>query len=136
MEFQFQKVLEMLFALVIIPSIPILAKYAVDALKAWVVSKTVEIEDVTIASYLDEITEVIYQVVICTSQTYVDSLKAQGKFDAEAQKVAFEKTKSTILLLLAEDAKDFLVKMYGDADLWLDTKIEQIVNESKVEFID
>ena len=105
----FKEILEMLFKLVIIPAIPILA------------------------SYLTDITEIISQAVISTTQTYVDSLKAQGKFDSEAQNIAFEKTKTTVLTLLAEDAKEFIANMYGDVDLWLDTKIEQIVKETKTQ---
>lgn len=126
-----KEILEMLFQLVIIPAIPILAGYAVKALKEWSLSKTAEIENKTIARYLDEITDIVSQAVVSTTQTYVDSLKAQGKFDSEAQRIAFEKTKDTVIELLAQDAVDFLAEMYGDVDLWLDTKIEQMVNETK-----
>lgn len=127
----FKEVLEVLIKVVLIPAIPVLVKYAVDALKEWAESKALESDNEAVAEYIMEITEVISQAVICTTQTYVDSLKAQGKFDAEAQKIAFEKTKTTVLALLAQDAKDFIADMYGDVDLWLDTKIEQVVNESK-----
>lgn len=127
----FKEILEILMAVVIIPSIPVLAKYAVDALKEWADHKALEAENEVVAEYLTDITDIIYQAVISTTQTYVDSLKAQGKFDAEAQEIAFEKTKSTVMKLLAEDAVDFLADMYGDVDLWLNTKIEQMVNETK-----
>ena len=129
----FKEILEMLFKLVIIPTIPILASYAVKALKEWADSKSVAIDNEIVAGYLTDITEIISQAVISTTQTYVDSLKAQGKFDAEAQKIAFEKTKTTVLALLAEDAKSFIADMYGDVDLWLDTKIEQMVKETKTQ---
>ena len=129
----FKEILEMLFKLVIIPAIPILASYAVKALKEWADSKSVAIDNEIVAGYLTDITEIISQAVISTTQTYVDSLKAQGKFDAEAQKIAFEKTKTTVLALLAEDAKSFIADMYGDVDLWLDTKIEQMVKETKTQ---
>ena len=129
----FKEILEMLFKLVIIPAIPILASYAVKALKEWADSKSVVIDNEIVAGYLTNITEIISQAVISTTQTYVDSLKAQGKFDAEAQKIAFEKTKTTVLALLAEDAKEFIADMYGDVDLWLDTKIEQMVKETKTQ---
>lgn len=129
----FKEILEMLFKLVIIPTIPILASYAVKALKEWADSKSVAIDNEIVAGYLTDITEIISQAVISTTQTYVDSLKAQGKFDSEAQNIAFEKTKTTVLTLLAEDAKEFIANMYGDVDLWLDTKIEQIVKETKTQ---
>lgn len=125
------KVLEIMTAVVIIPSVPIVAKYLVDALREWAESKALEMENSAIAEYLIDITDIISQAVISTTQTYVDSLKSQGKFDAEAQKIAFEMTKNTVRVLLTEDAVEFIAKMYGDVDLWLDTKIEQMVKETK-----
>ena len=126
-----KEILEILMTVVIIPSIPVLAKYAVDALKEWANEKALETDNKMVAKYINEITDTISQAVICTTQTYVDTLKAQGKFDAEAQKIAFNKTKEKVMSLLAQDAIDFLNDMFGDADLWLNTKIEQKVKESK-----
>ena len=128
---QLKEILALLIQLVILPAIPIISKYVIDALKNWAHSKAVEMENATIAEYLIDITDTIETAVLCTTQTYVESLKAQGKFDEEAQKIAFKKTKTTVMALLAQDAKDFLAKMYGDADLWIDTKIEQITNMTK-----
>ena len=127
----FKSILELIMQVVIIPAVPVITIFAVNAFQKWADSKVIETDNAIAAEYLTEITEIISQAVICTTQTYVDSLKAQGKFDAEAQKIAFEKTKDTVLLLLAEDAVDFISKMYGDIDLWLDTKIEQMVYENK-----
>ena len=126
-----EQVLEILVRIVIIPAIPIITKYLIDAFKEWSLLKSAEVENETVAQYLLDITDTIYAAVLCTTQTYVESLKAQGKFDEEAQDIAFEMTKHTVMLLLADDAKDFLAKMYGDVDLWIDTKIEQIVNLQK-----
>ena len=128
---QFKQVLEILMTVVIIPAIPIVVKYLVQAFKEWSALKAAEVENDTIAEYILDITDTIAQAVISTSQTYVEALKAQGKFDEKAQKIAFEKTKTVVMKLLAEDAKEFLALMYGDVDLWIDTKIEQIVNLQK-----
>lgn len=126
-----KEILVTLLAVVILPAIPVLTTCAVKAFKKWAENKAIESDNAVVTEYLTEITDIISQAVISTSQTYVDTLKAQGKFDAEAHKVAFEKTKKTVLLLLAEDAIDFIAQMYGDVDLWLDTKIEQMVKENK-----
>ena len=126
-----KEVLEVLLKVVLIPAIPILVSYISDAFKEWAGSKAVEIENDTIEGYLRDITDIITQAVTCTTQTYVESLKAQGKFDKEAQEVAFNQTKEIVLKLLAEDAKDFIREMYGDIDPWLNTKIEQEVNKAK-----
>jgi hypothetical protein len=69
--------------------------------------------------------------VTYTAQTYVDNLKKQGKFDTEAQKVAFTTAKEVALQLLTEDAKKMIGDLYGDLMVWLDTKIEQTVKEQK-----
>lgn len=128
-----KEVLEILMTVVIIPAIPIIVNHAVKAFKEWSANKAVQTESETIAHYLMDITDTISAAVLCTTQTYVEALKAQGKFDEEAQKIAFEKTKVAVMTLLAEDAKEFLAQMYGDVDLWIDTKIEQIVNLQKAE---
>ena len=39
--------------------------------------------------YLKMLSETITKCVIATNQTYVETLKKQGKFDEEAQKIAF-----------------------------------------------
>lgn len=126
-----KEILEILMTVVIIPAIPIIVNHAVKAFKEWATNKAVQSENETVSHYLMEITDTISAAVLCTTQTYVDALKAQGKFDGEAQKIAFEKTKVAVMALLAEDAKEFLAKMYGDVDLWIDTKIEQIVKLQK-----
>ena len=122
---------ELLFQFVLIPAILILLKFAMDYFKAKTSNIAAQTENEVIAGYITDISEIIYQAVMCTTQTYVDALKAQGAFDAEAQKSAFEKTKTMVMLLLTEDAKAFLAQMYGDIDLWIDTKIEQMVKETK-----
>lgn len=126
-----QEMLEMIVNIVIIPTIPIVVGALVNALNKWVTKQSVQLENDVIEGYLIDITEVISQAVMSTSQTFVDSLKNQGAFDKEAQKEAFQKSKDTVMILLAQDAKDFIIQMYGDLDLWLDTKIEQKVKELK-----
>jgi hypothetical protein len=41
-------------------------------------------------------------------------LKKAGKFDAEAQQLAFEQTKAAVMSILTEEAKEFLTAFYGD----------------------
>ena len=69
--------------------------------------------------------------VTSTFQTYVDSLKKQGKFDEEAQKTAFNTAKNTALLLLTQDMRNAITTVYGDFDTWLAKTIEQLVLANK-----
>lgn len=69
--------------------------------------------------------------VISTNQTYVDSLKAQGKFDLNAQQQAFQMTYEAVLKILTEDAKVYLTEAVGDLDEYITKQIEAQVNVQK-----
>jgi hypothetical protein len=120
-----------LIQVVIIPAIPVLVTYLVKFLKAKADQATVKIDNELIKIYLNEATDAVLQAVTYTAQTYVDSLKKQGKFDKEAQEQAFNTAKDVALKLLTEEAKRMITDLYGDLTVWLDTKIEQTVNEQK-----
>ena len=116
---------------VIIPAIPIVVAYLVKLLKAKTEQTATKISNELVRQYLQEAIDSVLQAVTYTAQTYVDSLKKQGKFDAEAQKIAFNTAKDIALQLLTEDAKNLITDLYGDLTVWLDTKIEQTVKEQK-----
>lgn len=116
---------------VIIPAIPILVTFLVKLLKAKAEQATIKINNELVQQYLQEAVDSVLQAVTFTSQTYVDNLKKQDKFDAEAQKIAFTTAKEVALQLLTEDAKKMIGDLYGDLMVWLDTKIEQTVKEQK-----
>lgn len=116
---------------VIIPAIPVLVTFLVKLLKAKADQTTTKISNDLARQYLQEAIDAVLQAVTYVSQTYVDSLKKQGKFDAEAQKKAFSTAKEIALQLLTEDAKNLITELYGDITVWLDTKIEQTVKEQK-----
>ncbi len=64
-------------------------------------------------------------------QTYVDTLKKEGKFDAEAQLVALDQAKNIALSHLCHESKKFLADNFGDVDAWLVTQIEATINTLK-----
>lgn len=128
---EFAQFIEQLFELCIFPGLIILGKFAVDWLKA----KTEEAKENTSSEqerkYLDMIYNTISTCVIATNQTYVDSLKKSGKFDVEAQKVAFEKTYNAVLVVLNDEVKKYIVETSGDLQVYLTQQIEAIVNDKK-----
>ena len=81
-----------IFQVCIIPLLGLLTAFFVK----WVNAKSTEIktniDDATLKKYMDMLTQTITDCVIATNQTYVETLKKQGKFDAEAQKEAFNMT--------------------------------------------
>ena len=120
-----------LIQVVIIPAIPVLVGYLVKYLKTKADETATTIDNELVRRYLQEATDAVLQAVTYTAQTFVDTLKSQGKFDEAAQKVAFEKAKDVALSLLTEEAKQLIVDLYGDITVWLETKIEQTVKEQK-----
>ena len=75
--------------------------------------------------------DTVCSCVIATNQTYVNSLKEQGKFDAEAQKIAFQKTYDAVLSILSEEAVKYLTAFYGDLGVVITELIEENVNNQK-----
>lgn len=81
--------------------------------------------------YVEMLTDTIADCVSATSQTYVESLKKQGSFDAEAQKKAFEMSYNAVFAILTEDAKEYLNAVYGDLGAYVTQKIEAQVKANK-----
>jgi len=92
--------------------------------------------DASAAKYMDMACDAVAQAVTHTAQTFVDALKSDGAFTKEKQEEAFEKAKSKALKILGDTVVAALNEIYGDFDLWLDTKIEQVCREIKVPPVD
>lgn len=77
---------------------------------------------------LTEATTVVTNAVRCVFQTYVESLKAEGKFDAQSQEIALKKARDITLSQLSEDAKEYIKNNFGDINNWINTQIEASIN--------
>lgn len=95
-----------------------------------VISKKVNNDKVTML--LNNAGEIVKKCVIMIDQTYVDGLKAEGKFDKECQKAAFNMCKNNVLSLLNEEAKNAIIDTCGNLDSWLKTYIEATVRDHAV----
>ena len=124
-------ILSQLFELVLIPLLGGLATFLIILIRKKGEEISAKLDDDRKKEYVQLLTETITNCVSATSQTYVDSLKAQGKFDAEAQKVAFEKTYTAVFAILTDDAKVYLGKIYGDLHTYITQRIEAQVNANK-----
>ena len=82
--------------------------------------------------YISLLSSTITNCVIATNQTYVEALKKQGKFDAEAQKEAFNMTLNAVKALLTDEAKQYLSEIYGDLNTYITNQIEATVNQNKI----
>lgn len=115
----------------VIPLLGVLVTYLVKYINSKSKELEAQVDNDTAKKYINMLTKTITDCVIATNQTYVESLKAQGKFDAEAQKKAFEMTLSAVQGLLTEEAKTYLAELYGDLDAYITTQIEATVNKNK-----
>ena len=127
----FQTLIPVIFQVCLIPLLAILTKYLV----AWIQVKTKELTDTKdnemFTKYMTLLSDTVIDCVVATNQTYVNTLKEQGKFDAEAQKEAFNKTYEAVMRILTDDAKKYLSEVLGDLDLYINTMIESQVNFQK-----
>ena len=82
--------------------------------------------------YIAMLTDTISACVIATNQTYVEALKKQNAFTAEAQKEAFTLTYNAVMAVLTDEAKEYLTAIYGDLTAYITNKIEAEVNISKI----
>ena len=121
--------------LVLVPLVGILVKFLVDYLAAKRDELKAYTSNATQRKYLDMITDTVTRCVLATNQTYVNSLKAQGSFDADAQEEAFDRTLSAVTCILSEEAKRYLQEVYGDVDIYLTQLIEAQVAREKKEFL-
>lgn len=95
-----------------------------------------QIDNNTARKYMDMACEAVAQAVTYTAQTFVDTLKAEGTFTKEKQLEAFAIAKDTVLEILGDTVVEVLGVIYGDFDVWLETKIEQVCREIKSPIIE
>lgn len=115
----------------LIPMFGLLTAYAIKWLSAKELEVLDKVDNDQADKYIAMLFETVRDCVSATTQTYVDSLKAQGKFDGEAQKVAFNMTLDAVLAVLTEDAKAYLATIYGDLNAYLTARIEAEVKAQK-----
>lgn len=120
-----------IFEVCIIPLLTVLTAYFIKFVNAKSAEIGTKVENETQKKYLEMLNSTITDCVIATTQTYVDSLKKQGTFDAEAQKVAFTMTYESVVKLLTDEATEYLNEAVGDLQLYITQKIEAEVNLNK-----
>jgi hypothetical protein len=81
--------------------------------------------------YINMLADTITSCVIATNQTYVENLKKDKMFTAEAQKEAFTMTYNAVMAILTDEAKDYLTEAYGDLSAYITQRIEAEVSLNK-----
>lgn len=124
-------ILQQIFELCIIPLLAIITR----SLVIYISTKKDELKNKTdnelAKKYLDLLNDTIANCVIATNQTYVEALKKENAFTADAQKAAFEKTYQAVIATLSEEAQKYLPEVVGDLQTYITQKIEASVNQNK-----
>lgn len=117
-------ILALIFEVCIIPLLGILTKWVCSYFTKKMNEAQAKTDNEIFEKYITMLSDTINRCVMATNQTYVDTLKKEGKFDLEAQKTAFNMTKEAVLSILSEEALTYLKNILGDLDTYIDSLIE------------
>lgn len=118
------EIVAMIFQVCIIPLLGALTAKLISYLNAKKENVVQNTNSELVAKYVDRLHQIIERCVIATNQTYVDALKAEGKFDLDAQKIAFEKTFNSVKALITSEMQDCLTEAISDLNLYIQQNIE------------
>lgn len=94
-----------------------------------------KIKDEKTRIILTGLSTIVERAVRSVTQTYVDSLKKSGKFDQEAQRIAFSLAKEEVLKELNQETKSFIETNYGNINDFVTTQIESTINLIKTKSV-
>jgi hypothetical protein len=117
-------VVKQIFELVVFPLLGIGTTYLIVLINTKIKELKKQSDNDLEKKYLDMLNNTITDCVLATNQTYVNELKKQGKFDLDAQKIAFQKTYENVMALLTDEAKKYLTEALGDLQTYVNNKIE------------
>ena len=87
-----------------------------------------KIKDEKTRNLLTGLSTIVERAVRSVTQTYVDTLKKNGKFDQEAQLVALSLAKDEVLRELNTETRIFIETNYGSINDFVTTQIESTIN--------
>lgn len=129
----FKEFIQQLMYLVITGILPFVTVYFANYVKSIIQKNSDKATNEQIQSLINYAGEAISVAVMTVSQTYVDTMKTQGKFDKEAQIVAKQMAIDKAKELISTEMKSAIETVYTNFDAYLDNYIETLVRESKIE---
>ena len=106
------------------------------ALATWLGSYIVgllnsKIKDQKLRTFLTKFTEIVTRCVKSLTQTTVQGLKKDGKFDSETAKKVKEECINLIKAQLAPDMIEFIQNNFGDVTEYISIQIESYILDCK-----
>ena len=117
--------------LVIMVVVPVATSVLTFLLKIYLeelINKNVQNET---ADALKKGLNIILDSVNYVQQTYVDNLKKEDKFTAEAQSKALQSAKQRAIELMNTDVQSAIEASYGNLDTYVTTVIESLIKKNK-----
>ncbi|WP_440971767.1 phage holin, LLH family [Megamonas funiformis] len=124
-------VLMVFLKLVIMVVVPVATSVLTFLLKTYLeelINKNVQNET---ADALKKGLNIILDSVNYVQQTYVDNLKKEDKFTAEAQSKALQSAKQRAIELMNTDVQSAIEASYGNLDTYVTTVIESLIKKNK-----
>lgn len=124
-------VLMVFLKLVIMVVVPVATSVLTFLLKTYLeelINKNIQNET---ADALKKGLNIILDSVNYVQQTYVDDLKKEDKFTAEAQSKALQSAKQRAIELMNTDVQSAIEASYGNLDTYVTTVIESLVKKNK-----
>lgn len=125
------EILQQIFEVCIIPLLGLLTAYLIKYINVKRKDILTSVQNDSVDKYVNIAADIITTCVIATNQTYVDTLKKEGKFDLEAQRNAFNMTAAAVMAILTDEAKEVLTEAFGDLNTYITQQIEASVNTNK-----
>lgn len=109
---------------------------ALTALASWLTATGIsflnqKIKDKKLARWSTELYQIIMSAVQTVFQTFVDTMKKEGKFDEAAAKEAKERAYKIITSQLTPDIQEYISNNFGDMKEYLLTQIEAVIYQLK-----
>ena len=109
---------------------------AATVLVTWLTKKLTDwlnekITDKKYARYAVDVANIIMSAVNQVTQTYVSTLKKEGKFDKEAQAIALHNCKQIVDSQLTPELRDYIATNFGDVSTYIISQIESYILRTK-----
>lgn len=122
-------ILDQVFDVCLIPLLGIITAALIQFIKQKMAESKAKSDNEITVKYLSLLEQTVIDCIRATNQTYVNALKDQNAFDAEAQKNALDLTTQAVLNILSADAKKYITNFVGDLDVFVKEKIESNIGK-------
>lgn len=112
------------FEVLIVPVLGVVATYLITLINAEKEERLQKANAEKTKFYIEILNNTIVDCIRATNQTYVETLKKNGTFDAQAQEEALNRTYEAVMSILTNDAKVFLDNAIVDLSSYITNKIE------------